>query len=999
MKLLRQYWMIVAVILLVAVGFHRWFFRGMITAPDFPYYYAQHLGEMSLKPFAWSNISGGGMGGSTLATLNIDSYVHAGIQLFVFILHVPWTVASRLMLFWPFLVLASVGSFLLVQQILSDVRYGAFGSLIYLTNTYILMIVGGGQMGIAMAYAVAPFVVYAFIKKRPIMLTVATFFLFLFDLRYAYILVILLLGYIVCTVSPRKWWSAVKWCIIPACIVVGLHLFWIIPFVLFRSYGLPAGYGNAGWLSYLSWADFSKTISLLHPNWPENIFGKTYFMKPGFLLIPIFAFSALFSISKSTDAVKRDLLFWTGVGLVGAFLAKGVNGPFGVVYDWLFLHIPFFNGFRDPTKFYLLIALSYSILIPYTLVAAVQLVKKGWRKRPIGRIPIVSILWLTIWICLLSPLYLGKVSGTFRSVSIPSEYMIYADAINTQTSFSRTLAVPWRNRFIFDSETHPVIDASSLFHTTDLSVIAKKMQDPGTERLLQRYAVSEIVVPNDFTHEIFLRDRSYDDSLRLSMIYSLDRAPGLVKQKGFGDLAVYKLTDPIGLFTRDVPHLDPKIYNYKEISPVTYTVDVEALETPTILTYATTFDPHWQLWVGDRRIASTETTDGLNSFVIPTDVTREVTLHYIGQLYVDLGVAASEFMAIVIVLVFSFSIMERSKRRNIYIGATIVGIGLAGILWAVRHRSVNDIMTNPSVWWSRDWIKVHDPFLSETRVISRVGGSELRFIVSGTRSISLTATSPNNEKGSQGFDITVDGKKYTKKVPMHHATFLIPIANPSVPSNVQIRFWCAGTLSPCDIAIQHITIDNGAVVMKPASVPKKMFAVLGDSIAVSFGDINAMYLVADKLGYQLHNASIFGSSVTPVLNWDSALLRYKRDIVRIKPDVVLVFVGTNDLGQSIPVSKFSDNYHKLVQGILVGTPRSKVILMGLMNRMDYPIDEIRAYSSVIEETARTNHLDYIDPFYWMAPGDLQDVIHPAPKSEPKFAEKLYDALIPLLKNE
>ena len=33
-------------------------------------------------------------------------------------------------------------------------------------------------------------------------------------------------------------------------------------------------------------------LSLLHPNWPENLFGKVYFLQPEFLILPILAFSA-----------------------------------------------------------------------------------------------------------------------------------------------------------------------------------------------------------------------------------------------------------------------------------------------------------------------------------------------------------------------------------------------------------------------------------------------------------------------------------------------------------------------------------------------------------------------------------------------------------------------------------------------------------------------------------------------------------------------------------
>ncbi len=60
--------------------------------------------------------------------------------------------------------------------------------------------------------------------------------------------------------------------------------------------GLDNDLTNPGMLHFLSFADFSHTLAFLHPNWPENLFGKVYFLQPEFLLLPVIAFSALFFV-------------------------------------------------------------------------------------------------------------------------------------------------------------------------------------------------------------------------------------------------------------------------------------------------------------------------------------------------------------------------------------------------------------------------------------------------------------------------------------------------------------------------------------------------------------------------------------------------------------------------------------------------------------------------------------------------------------------------------
>ena len=74
---------------------------------------------------------------------------------------------------------------------------------------------------------------------------------------------------------------------------------------------------------------------------------------------------------------KRKIVFFAFLGLTGSFLAKGMNGPFGEAYAFLFKYFPGFVMFRDPTKWYLLVILSYSILIPFVLSQIVQLIRNN----------------------------------------------------------------------------------------------------------------------------------------------------------------------------------------------------------------------------------------------------------------------------------------------------------------------------------------------------------------------------------------------------------------------------------------------------------------------------------------------------------------------------------------------------------------------------------------------------------------------------------------------
>lgn len=55
--------------------------------------------------------------------------------------------------------------------------------------------------------------------------------------------------------------------------------------------------------------------------------------------------------------------FFALLALLGVFLSKQVAPPGGVIYKILFEYFPGFSAFREASKFFVLIAMSYSVMI------------------------------------------------------------------------------------------------------------------------------------------------------------------------------------------------------------------------------------------------------------------------------------------------------------------------------------------------------------------------------------------------------------------------------------------------------------------------------------------------------------------------------------------------------------------------------------------------------------------------------------------------------------
>ena len=138
----------------------------------------------------------------------------------------------------------------------------------------------------------------------------------MFDPRIVYITMIAVMGYYL--INKKFQISSIRQAqgkfqiisilytfIIPGLIAGLLHAVWILPVLFLQSNPDPQGLTSVDGFRFLSFADFSQSISSLHPNWPENIFGKVGFMKPEFLALPILAYTSLLFIKNPKSEIRN----------------------------------------------------------------------------------------------------------------------------------------------------------------------------------------------------------------------------------------------------------------------------------------------------------------------------------------------------------------------------------------------------------------------------------------------------------------------------------------------------------------------------------------------------------------------------------------------------------------------------------------------------------------------------------------------------------------------
>lgn len=708
-----RYFVSIIIILIILLIYKGWFLFNPLSAGDWSFFYNSSLKEFSINPSGWNSVFNSGLGGSNMIILGLFFYFSSTIYFLFNFFHIPWVLIERIVWFWPLLFISVFSSYYLFKKLFSN-KFALLSSFIFLFNTYILMIVGGGQMGIAMAYALAPLVLNSFIKavdvgfknydlrknvKLPIIAGLLFSLQIVFDLRIAYITLAAVAVYAVLSIINHvfsketlreKIFYILNFIfyifIVPGIVVFLLNAFWVLPTILSRRNPieeLGLAYSSLEAVKFFSFAKFENTLSLLHPNWPENIFGKVGFLKPEFLILPILAYSSLLFIAnsklKNNSAIEqsnnRTIIFFALLGLLGAFLAKGANEPFGGVYLWLFDNFPGFIMFRDPTKWYTLVAISYSILIPFSVWKIYEWIKshseflifnfKFSIKSKNQILNFQNLFLLIIAFCLLfliRPALFGQLSGTFKTTPIPEDYIKLEKFIAKDSNFSRTLWVPTLQRFGFYSNLHPAIPAQNLFKTVENTEIIKKMNTKEAELLLQEASVKYVIVPFDSQGEIFLKDRKYDNKLYQQAVRGVSEIPWLKRVdcsivtllncsgNPFGKIAVFEVPNPKDHFyiNNQQSAITNQELTYQYLSPVEYRLEVKNAKIGEEIIFSESYDAGWQARDSNAKfydwpnlISSNPYNRIFNSFTLRKEGDYSLMIYYYPQILVNIGMIIS----------------------------------------------------------------------------------------------------------------------------------------------------------------------------------------------------------------------------------------------------------------------------------------------------------------------------------------------------------------------
>lgn len=351
---------------------------------------------------------------------------------------------GQMVFFTLLLVLPGLGMYWFLQRAFDDsserVAIAFFGAVFYMFNTFVVVKWNRGELLTLFSYGLLP--VFLALTDRGlrgpltfgywVALIVAMFF---FPASLGHTADFLIVAAIVVSFALWRGYLLGPRCLKRAGAVtaasVMLSLWWAMPLVFGMSSPSHAGASFTGGdieilHYYSSWA----TLLNLMKMWFFSMYATTVefsdqFYRPGTLIFPILAFSALLFRKNG------HVLFFSVAAVIGLWLSKGTAPPLSVPYEWMYLNVPYFFIFRAPSRYFPVIyTLAIAVLIAFVLGRLFETARSWWPGKKVP-VTVLSSLALSLFFFHSWPLFsrdaifrTGENNRLYPSIflDLPEEY-------------------------------------------------------------------------------------------------------------------------------------------------------------------------------------------------------------------------------------------------------------------------------------------------------------------------------------------------------------------------------------------------------------------------------------------------------------------------------------------------------------------------------------------------------------------------------------------------
>jgi len=545
------------------------FFKNLHLAwGDAPYFYPEGLEELVSGLSIWSQ-NGTDFGGRNLALwLSPMMVIYGALNKY---LGLGNDAIVRILFYFPSVILAGFGPYFLTRYLKLSKTVQFFSSLFYLLNTYFILLIDGGQVGIALSYGVFPFTVL-FWKRfldscsihkfaRALFATAALCYL---DPRIA------ILSFLVIFLWQILEGRIVNlfWLILAGMLLIPVNASWLLPIIKGGVGGLSTS------VTELQLSSLLNSLFLFAPHWPSNIFGKVVQPFFYFSFVPALAFGGLMFRKVDKKYYIFSLMF-----LFFAFVSKGSAPPLGSWYEFFVNRVPFGSIFRDSSKFIIPIVLLGGILIGNT----VELASNLFRNIHLKRFVFVAVyLYL---ILLISPAVIGKMNFNLSARRESEDYLTIYNHLNQGSGSFKTLWFNEKPQVAFETSAKPALSANQLVSYRPFASI-NEGEDPynflnntGFVNWLRVFGVKYIILSGN-PRNIYPTEKDIANWWEINKLVS--QTTGLTKEDWGTEIPIFKIEDP-----------RPEVYSVKKLALVVGSDIIPTNKVPTAI-YAESgkFDPN-----------------------------------------------------------------------------------------------------------------------------------------------------------------------------------------------------------------------------------------------------------------------------------------------------------------------------------------------------------------------------------------------------------------------
>ena len=544
------------------------FFRNLHLAwGDAPYFYPEGLKELVSGLSIWSQ-NGTDFGGRNLALwLSPMMVIYGALNKY---LGLGNDAIVRILFYFPSVILAGFGPYFLTRYLKLSKTVQFFSSLFYLLNTYFILLIDGGQVGIALSYGVFPFTVL-FWKRFLDNFSIHKFALALFatvtlcyiDPRIGTLSFLVIFLWQILEVRVKN----LFWLMLAGILLIPVNASWLLPIMKGGVGGLSTS------VTELQLSSLLNSLFLFAPHWPSNIFGKVVQPFFYFSLIPALAFGGLMF-----RKVDKKYYIFSLIFLFFAFVSKGSAPPLGSWYEFFVNRVPFGSIFRDSSKFFIPMVLLGGILIGNT----VELASNLFRNIHLKRFVFVAVyLYL---ILLISPAIIGKMNFNLSARRESSDYQIIYNNLNQVNDNFKTLWFNEKPQVAFETSAKPALSANQLVSYRPFASI-NEGEDPynflnnqGFVNWLRVFGVKYIILSGDPRNLYPTRNdvKNWEEINKL-----VSQTPGLTKEDWGTKIPVFRIEDP-----------RPEVYSVKKLALIVGSDIIPTSKIPTAV-YAESgkFDP------------------------------------------------------------------------------------------------------------------------------------------------------------------------------------------------------------------------------------------------------------------------------------------------------------------------------------------------------------------------------------------------------------------------